>query len=380
MEKEPPDKVVQFNTLPKDIIFDIFSRIPLKKLTELTIVCKKWRLNIHQNPEFRGFYHQKHRINPILLFTKQVQINENSSTQFSSCYIDGTQVSQMLTNNFDQPLITNILTSNGILCLLSKTHVFFYDPIIKKLSKIPNSRNFNCTFSWAFGMFRKGFKLLHFYTIETFDNFHYCQMQDVMCEILTKPSFDSQKDWKFIGECPYNDVLGRKNYAYVDGKFYWLIGEKKYNPNGIKIMSFDLGMEIFGMVSFPKKYSDRSVECLELVEINDKLCLTDRLPWESNMDVWMMMKQNEGFPNHWVKKYRIDLMGIDHHDVRILGHLPKIYGNDCESECEGKILMKIGEQKFGFYELKKKVYRDIISDINMKEWSLQLMLNRNTLF
>lgn len=78
-------------------------------------------------------------------------------------------------------------------------------------------------------------------------------------------------------------------------------------------MSFDLDMEIFGMVSFPKTYSDRSVECLELVEINDKLCLTDRLPWDG-----------------------------------------KIYGNDCESECDGKILMKIGEQKFGFYELKKK--------------------------
>ncbi|KMT14543.1 hypothetical protein BVRB_4g073130 [Beta vulgaris subsp. vulgaris] len=377
MEEEEPLKPVEFNNLPKDIIFDIFSRIPLKNLYQLRCVCKKWVFYLHENPEFRGFYHQKHKINPILLFTQQ--ITENPTTQLSSYYIDGTQQSQISTN-FAQSLVS-ILTCNGILCLISKTHAFFYDPITKQLSNLPNSNRFNSSFSWAFGYssFRNVFKVLHFYTIETFDNFHYCQMQEVMCEILTKPSsdlgVDSQEEWKFIGKCPF-DILGRKNYAFVGGKFYWLIGEKKFNPDCIKIMSFDLEIENFGMVSFPKTCSNRSVECLDLVEIKGKLCLTDRLPWESSMDVWMMVKEDEGFLNLWVKKYKIDLMGINHHDVRILGHLNK---NNGDFEGEGEILMKIGGKSFGFYDLDYGVYKDLVGEINMHEWGLQLMLNRKFL-
>lgn len=205
-----------------------------------------------------------------------------------------------------------------------------------------------------------------------------------MCEILTKPESDlgldtrGDENWENLGKCPF-DVLGRKNYAFVDGKFYWFVGEKKFNPDCVKIMSFDIEIEGFGMNYFPKSCSNRSVECLDLVEIRDCLCLTDRLPWESSMDVWMMGKENEGFANLWEKKYRIDLMGIDHHDVRILGHLIRINGGDCEKKDDGEILMKIGGQSFGFYELGNGVYRNLGSEVNLQEWGLQLMLSRKFL-
>ncbi|XP_021772118.1 putative F-box/kelch-repeat protein At3g17280 [Chenopodium quinoa] len=371
----------EFNNLPKDIIFDIFSRIPLKHLYQLRCVCKKWLFYLHQNPEFRDFYHQKHKINPILLFTKQIM--ENPSTQLSSYYIDGTPITQISTN-FDQSLIST-LTCNGILCLITKTNAFLYDPITMRISNLPNSnpRRFDSSFGWAFGFspFRNVFKILHFYTIEKkFDNFHYCQTQEIMCEILNKPNsdlgFESQEEWNNLGICPF-DFLGRKNYAFVDGKFYWLIGEKKFNPENIKIMSFDLEFEGFGLNYFPKSCSNRSVECLDLVEIRDFLCLTDRLPWESSMDIWMMEKENKGFPNFWVRKYKVDLMGINHHDVRILGHVIKINGGDCESE--GKIMIKFGGQSFGFYELDNEVFTNLAGEINFQGWDLQLMVNRKFL-
>lgn len=199
-----------------------------------------------------------------------------------------------------------------------------------------------------------------------------------MCEILTKPSSDigsdSQLEWRSLGKCPF-DVLGRKHYAYVDGRIYWLIREKKFNPNGIKIMSFHLKRENFGMVCFPRTYSNRSVECLDLVEIKDRLCLTDRLPWESTMDIWMMMRE-EDFANMWVKKYRIDLMGIDHHDVRILGYLNK---NRDDFDGEGEILIKFGAQSFGFYQLENGRFRDLAGGMNIQGWDLKLFLNRKHL-
>lgn len=56
------------------------------------------------------------------------------------------------------------------------------------------------------------------------------------------------------------------------------------------------------------------------------------------MDIWMMMRE-EDFVNMWVKKYRIDFMGIDYYDVRILGYLNK---NCDDFDGEGEILIKFG--------------------------------------
>ncbi|XP_074310097.1 F-box protein At3g07870-like [Silene latifolia] len=369
---------MEFNNLPKDIIFDIFSRIPLKPLYKLRIVCKKWQFLLDLSSEFKQFYHQIHKISPILLFKQQN--NENPTTQLSSYYIDGTQTHQFSTN-FPQKL-TSILSCNGILCLISESQALLYDPIIKRYSNLPNSSHFSSTFSWAFGFssFRNEFRLIHFYTIEKFDNFHYCLAKEVMCEIISYPSSHLglvfENDWKFLGKCPFN-VLGRKDYAFVDGKFYWLIGEKKFNPDCIKIMSFNLEIEIFGIVCFPRSYSNRSVECLDLVEIKGKLCLTDRLPWDSSMNVWMMMKEEEGFSNYWEMKYKIDLMGVLHHDVRILGYLSDKV-NDCEND--GEILMKIGEESFGLYELGSQLFKELGDGIdNIHGWNLQLMIDRKVL-
>ncbi|KAL2942023.1 hypothetical protein RDABS01_030373 [Bienertia sinuspersici] len=377
MKKQEPSKLVEFNNLPKDIIFDIFSRIPLKTLCQFRVVCKKWQFHLCRNPEFRVFYHKKHKINPILIFNQQN--TENPSTQLSSYFIDGTRLSQISTN-FAQPLVS-IFTCNGILCLISKTNVFLYDPITKLLSNLPNSKRFKSTFSWAFGYskFRNVFKLLHFYTIEKFDNFHYCPINEVICEILSKPIsdlwVDSLEEWRNLGNCPY-EFLGRKNYAFVDGKFYWLVRENKFNFHCIRVMSFHLETEIFGIVCFSRNFSDRSVECLDLVEIRDRLCMTDRLPGQSSMNIWMMVKEDDGFANLWVKKYEIDLNGIDHHDVRILGHFPR--RNNDDDDDEGEILMKIG-QSFGFYELENGVYREMTSEVNKQEWGLQLLLNRKSI-
>lgn len=374
MEETKPK---EFNSLPKDLTLDIFSRLPLKTLCRLRCVCKKWLFSLNLDPEFIAFYHHKHKISPLLVFTPQ--INETPSTQLFSYYIDGTQLNQFSTN-FAHPLAF-ILGCNGVLCLISNSSASFYDPITKRVSNLPNSAHFGSTFGWAFGHvsnpFHSDLKLLHFYTTEKFDNFHYCQLKEVMCEIMTEPSShlrsNSHGQWRFLGKCPF-DFLGRKQYAHVDGKIYWLIAEKKFNPDCIKIMSFHLRNENFGVVCFPKTNSNRSVECLDLVEIQDRLCLTDRLPWGSMMDIWMM-KREEDFANLWVKKYKIDLVGIDHHDVRILGHLPNI--NDGEDE--GEILIKFGAQSFGLYNLGNGGFRDMAGEMNIQGRDLKLLLNRRCL-
>ncbi|XP_074292417.1 F-box protein At3g07870-like [Silene latifolia] len=367
---------VAFNNLPKDIFFDIFSRIPLKSLYRMRCVCQKWQFFLDLDPEFRGFYHQKHKTSPILLYKNQN--TENSSTQLSFHYFDSTQLHQLSTN-FPQS-ITSILNCNGILCLISNSIVLLYDPITKRTSNLPISLNFSSTLSWAFGFspIRNIFKVLHFYTIEINGSGNYCNAKQVMCEIITVSSshlgLNSQKLWRFLGYCSY-DILGRKDSAYVDGNIYWLIGATKSSTEYIKIMSFNVETEKFGVLCFPATYADISVECLNLVEIKDKLCMTDRLPWESTMNVWMMMEEEEGLANFWVHKYRIDL-GVFHHDVKILGHLNKINSNAFESE--GEILVKLGALRYGFYELESDVFRKLVED-NMPEWSLQHMVERKIL-
>ncbi|GMH11466.1 hypothetical protein Nepgr_013307 [Nepenthes gracilis] len=355
--------------LPRELLFDIFSRFPAKELCQMTGVCKKWLSLLTSDPEFVSIYHHKHKLNPLLLHTRIVpsQNDGTSSIDLSFYYVDGT-LQRHFTTNFDRKIIS-IISCRGIACLVCLSNIFLYDPVIDRSSYLPYSYS-GSTVSIALGYapLRREFTIIHLYEVEKFDNYHYGALKDVFCEILTKPSGEIWSNscvvWKLLGKCQF-DVLSRKSYVYVDGCVYWLIAERKFNPDCIRILVFDLEKESFGVVCFPRFYSNRSVECVGMLEMREKLCLTDRLPWETTMDIWVLENRKN---NVWIKKYSMDLAHIDLHDFKILGHVPSEGG-------EGEILIKIGSHSFVYYDIENCNFRSL-DKINMQGQDLQLLLNR----
>ncbi|KAL8170870.1 hypothetical protein V2J09_022674 [Rumex salicifolius] len=337
------------NHLPRELLFDIFSRCPPKSLYRLRCVCSKWLSLLTTDPDFISLYHRHHRLSPLVLFSRRA-----ASTATGA---DGELVSSCLR------------IDNGLLRF--KFAIGFAGEL----------KSFTCSAALGYSAIKAEFKLIHLYTFEKFDNRHYSKVKELVCEVLTVPSraigFDSSSNstesWRFLGKCPVN-VLGRKSYVCVDGKIYWLASEKNYNPDCVRILSFDLVNEDFGFVCFPRNYSNRSAECLGLLEVGEKLCLTDRLPFETTMAVWEL---EDGQNNVWVKKYQIDLSRFDRHDMKFLGHVPSI------GDGVGEVVIKLGIQDAVVYDLDKGTFREIHSEVDDEEegvlHELELLLNRKHL-
>ncbi|GAB2277042.1 hypothetical protein Dimus_011751 [Dionaea muscipula] len=362
------------NTLPRELLFDIFSRLPPKILCQLRCVCAKWLHLLTSDPEFVALYHQKHNLNPLLLFTDITTAGASSINLSCYYYVDGALQSHFAAG-FGGDLIS-ILTCRGIACLIRTSKIILYDPVIYRSATVRCCSDSGSTISFAFGYapLSRAFKIVRFYETERFDRHHYCPVKDVICEVQVQPSAKiwsssrcSRAEWRSLGICQFDfDILSRKPSVSVDRYVYWLIGERRFNPDCIRILSFDLEMESFGIVCFPRFYSNRSVECVGLLEMGERLCLTDRLPWESTMDIWMLQ---DGGGNQWRKEHSINLAGIDLHDFRIIGHVA------CREGDEGEILIKLGALGYVFYVVRKCSFRRL--KIAMEDGQdLQLILKR----
>lgn len=58
--------------LPIDIIFEILTRLPVKTLCNLRLVCKAWHALI-SDPNFQKSHHHRSKQNPLLLLISQQQ-------------------------------------------------------------------------------------------------------------------------------------------------------------------------------------------------------------------------------------------------------------------------------------------------------------------
>ncbi|KAL8142512.1 hypothetical protein V2J09_015544 [Rumex salicifolius] len=57
--------------LPRELLFDIFSRCPPKSLYRLRCVCSKWLSLLTADPDFISLYHRHHRLGPLVLFSSR---------------------------------------------------------------------------------------------------------------------------------------------------------------------------------------------------------------------------------------------------------------------------------------------------------------------
>ncbi|OIT22602.1 PREDICTED: F-box protein At1g53790-like [Nicotiana attenuata] len=329
--------------LSKDVMMDIFSRLPAKTLCRLRCVCKEWR-SLISDPFFKSLHRARSSLKPSLLLLQEKCCSTSTTrVSMSSVDFDGN-------HNFD---FTFTLDSHvyfmpskwELICFLSSKGKGFYvcNPSTQELVKLPTSSRATLD-GIAFGYIeeRNEYVLVN--------NFNVCEVMRWTDGCCLKNHSWKVLDAKYPYTLSWFGVL-------VENTFYWIrYGDKHDNIESI--ISFDLEKEDFGTVVLPKGTFD--VDGLwSLAELKGMLWLFGSPEDISTMDIWVL-KDSKSYM--WVKEYTIDLAGFNLGDglINILGHK------------EGKILMDVDSEGLEWYDMDNKSFKRI-DNLRSVEWKWSVL-------
>ncbi|XP_075092209.1 putative F-box protein At1g50870 [Nicotiana tabacum] len=305
--------IINSSVLSKDVMMDIFSRIPTKALCRLRCVCKEWR-SIISNPFFKSLHRARSSQKPKFLFLQEKNYHRCMVYSISTTRVTMLSVDFDGTHNFEFTFTldgyVNMLPSKWeLICFVSTEGFYVCNPSTQELVKLPN------------------------------------------------PSFRDVKDGSAFGsKCPY---FLRLWGVLIENNFYWIGYGDKYDDTKIgAIVSFDLGKEEFGTVVLPEGRFD-SEGVWFLVELKGMLCLVDSPEDLSTMDIWVL-KDSKNYM--WVREHRLDISSFN----LIFGFIIPL------DHIEGKILMDVKFESLEWYDVENKCFKRI-DNLRLGQWSWSLI-------
>lgn len=308
--------------LPRDLIIEILSRLPIKDLCKLRCVSKSWQHLLSRDTEFMARQIEWSKQSPLLLVRRYLSDGIGELTK-SKITIELTSIDMQgdVTDKFekviDGPVHTFVSCGPlSILCCMYSLYVC--NPSIHQVVRVPyrsNSRVYNIGFGYL--PVKKEYKIVHMFYHSLVGN------GKMGCEIFTFRIGEgvSSGSWRTIGDCSFSAWTDEYPVC-VNGVIYWALSSGWKDKS---ILSLDLEREEFSSISYPthesKKYS-----FLEYVGLMGALCVVGFSAEASTMDVWMLKgKRNK----NWTMEYSVNLFPLcpkflissDDHSEEILVHM-----------------------------------------------------------
>lgn len=306
--------------LPRDLLIEILSRLPVKDLCKLRCVSKSWNDLLSRDIEFISRHIEWSKKNPLLLVRRYISdgtgdLNNSKITmELTSIDMHG-DVTDQFKKEIDGPVHTFI--SCGPLTLLCCMYsLYVCNPTIHQLVRVPyrsNARLYNV----GFGYLPKSneYKIVHMFNHSNFGK--------MGCEIFSFRIGENVSSgyWTTIGDCPFS-AWTDESPVCVNGIIYWALSSGWKHKS---ILSLDLERAEFSSISYPihesKKYS-----FLEYIAFMGTLSVVGFSAEESTMDIWMMKDKRKKI---WTMEYSINLFPLcpkfiipsDDHSDEILLHM-----------------------------------------------------------
>lgn len=356
---KPTLEINGIDHLPRDLIIEILSRLPVKDLSKFRSVSKQWLHLLYNHPQFIARHRQLSRRSPLLLFRKysshekEEEEEEDSSENYrvtielTSMDMDGTSLNK-LKASICGPVYT--FASCGPLVVLSCTYrVYVCNPSMQEFVQLPRSsvpRYFTIGFGNLPGS--NEYKVVHLFSRDPL----IIGEEEMGCEIFTLRDGEGTNSgsWKRIEDCPYT-VPTNCSPVCVNGILYWKVSKQVKESSTESILSLDLDREEFGVISYPKCYADSSKkQQMVLTGFKGCLSLVDCCLGTSAMEIWLL-KINHGDHNNsccWVKEYSVWFDS----KIKIKGVVP----SDDE---EGEVVINTEQKGLGYYKVENKSFRRI---------------------
>lgn len=294
---EDDDSVDTLARLPRELVTEILSKLPVSSLVNFTYVCRSWR-SLAQDPFVVTHISSITKNNQCLIFHCDTPIR----SELCCVNYDTPGNIQKLMNFLPtfsclMPEFDVVASCDGVLCLLDSlfgNKLSLYNPLtncFKQLPKPPKYPNQEEEAVIGFGFLQKTkeFKVVQFVN-KPFS------ISKVL--ILTLGS----SGWREIGQVAYHFVQCTSQ-VFVNERLHWLTQPHKYRRSHYSspLVSFDLANEVFEEVPKP------SCEALNKYEYHllvIKGCLSAAFFCKrGKLEIWVM--KSYGVKESWSKEYSI---------------------------------------------------------------------------
>ncbi|KAM7498428.1 hypothetical protein LguiA_022842 [Lonicera macranthoides] len=308
--------------LPKDVVADILTKLPLKTLGKCTCVCKQW-YSLITNPSFistrlnQTIAHNKNHNNHLLfirhynMFDKVVRYaihrDDDSFDEFRE--LDCSFLSE---NEY----FRIVGTCNGLICLSDDydTHtdtIIIWNPLIRKSVNLPKpqfglSQRGMCLLGFGFDSVTNDYKVVRI-VYESTENYNFKLPPCV--EVYTVRT----GVWRTIDGAAPNYVVYNNSPApaYVNGAVHWvatLSGDDDSSVSNL-IVAFDTATEEFKEFTMPKSAVDKYVIKLSVMVSEGLLALVEyEKIWQSDY-CWVWVMKEYGVSESWTRLLTIDMRG-----------------------------------------------------------------------
>ncbi|KAF7143316.1 hypothetical protein RHSIM_Rhsim05G0173700 [Rhododendron simsii] len=294
--------------LPRDIMVEVLSRLPVKSLLGLRCACKSWR-SLISHPKFAKTHLSLASTNTDcthhrLLLISWVPFYDAMSCSLHAVLHKHSDTAIELDCPFKGPhrVIRNMGSCDGLVCVAVERKVFLWNPSTRKFVTLPDaemSYQYHPRYGLGYDESIDDYKVVGFFC----SSICYCEVQ-VMVYTLRSNS------WRRIGDFPprcFPQGVG----TFVNGALHWIVS----NESNDNIVSLDLAKETYGEVLGPEYGDGYLHEMLDV--LNGCLCIVRYC--NACADVWIMKEY--GIRESWTKlvviPYTLGLVLEDNKHARI---------------------------------------------------------------
>ncbi|KAM3741710.1 hypothetical protein ACB098_07G017500 [Castanea mollissima] len=268
------DNLSTLDSLPHEILTNVFVRLPTKSIVTCAAVCKTWK-SLIQNPTFisNHLHHSSNNNNkhPLLLFrlyslqlreaTNKLTVVENGNEHYV-LHFDNQDLNEYTRFDYFPPpgqsyheTFYVVGTCNGLIFLADymSDHFhykfFLWNPFVRRFVKLPipnitcfSRSGYSASAGFGFDSKTNDYKVVRFV-------YHKGKRQRGKVEVY---SLYTGK-WRMVTALPPVGAARSSDLnVFVNGALHWVAFRKTENELLISVMVFDLGEEVFREIALPK--------------------------------------------------------------------------------------------------------------------------------
>ncbi|XP_021663264.2 F-box protein At3g07870 [Hevea brasiliensis] len=296
-------------SLPREIMLNILSRLPTPSLLNAKLVNRSWQ-NLAEDPiliDLHFTHMAANNTNPCLILHGDHPIQN----QLYALYFYPNNSNVGLVKRISLPPIPDFdiaASCNGWLCLSNSSRDTFhlYNPFTSDFLELPNKsthQNEDVCTVLGFGIQAetKEYKVLKIShgTKNVRGCRRICGYPQSKAEILTVGS----PIWRSLGQISYN-LVQSPSQIMVNGKLHWVNSPFIHPRRNNRLISFDLADEKFRMVPNPDSagFERHGSHRLKLVTIGGCLSVVLNINYGS-FEIWVMKEY--GVRQSWTKEFNI---------------------------------------------------------------------------
>ncbi|XP_076883760.1 F-box/kelch-repeat protein At3g23880-like [Bidens hawaiensis] len=360
---------------PPDVIYEIFSRLPIKSLARFRCVCKSW-LKYINHPYLQTIHRFKEEPTPIIF---QLVPSANSNKNSKLCKISVLRVNQLGTITIEKDHVldvpykgwshqTPVLGScNGLTLVLYEktpwhgTLLTLINPVTKQRHDLPpvklRDTEWDCPSSLqaaGIGFDDSTNTLTTVFVLCKESFWSPAGINPPLCTMVHRLGMSS---WREMPQTPALPICDEGVFAH--GRLHWLSNSDGFHSanDGRKVVWFDVKMEEFGLTDAPKggQYG-------QLVDLNGEVGFAYKDDG-IHIELWVLKREE------WVLRCRFDLDRPRHIDVVVCG---------CWND-DGDILLTSngGKKRLFVYTLKTDDLKEVKLDGRCEAY---IRMHRSSLF